>query len=1080
MKNTTERVTRRLASLIAVAITTSWAQAADRTISANYTLTGDETVDGVLTVESGVTVDLNGFRLTVQGLAGDGTITCDPDFVLPDLTSASGAVTWSTKAGNATGATGGNGANLFNDAVPTVNAGNDGRILVKKGSLPLAVTYDFGDGTPTAVNKYKIYFTRTSYLPRGPKVWMFEGSNDNRTWTSLDSRDGVIWTAWDATTNPCKEFSFNNDTAYRYYRITITDSNDTSTSNGGPYLELNQLEYFDTSAQPELRISVPDGAAVTNATVAIAGSVKVVKAGEGEFAEAKAGQTYTGGTILTEGTYALAGTATLNWPQFTFGTNPAKPVTLAFGAGAVLSPIPDPWYFGNEANVTSTVYKTGGDWSLGELTIGGRASGAVSAFYHTAGSLTITNSFTIGYSAGSQGTLEIDGGTVTVAKAIVFNYNSADSVGIVNLRSGGVLSAERLYRNQDGSATLNFDGGTLVITSNIEANKLFSKQAGGGAVTVTVSENGGTIDNGGNANSPAIGNTITGEGGLTLTGNGTTRIFANQSYLGTTTVSSSTTLSVNGVSFAGPVAFESGSTLNIASYTAGVVPLSPSELTLPAEGAVGLAYNGGAFPVGVYAICSVAGVTAADGAKFEPATGGETASWKVVGNTLLLAVGTPFGNNWTGLTGDGKMSTPGNWADCTAPIDGEDVDFSGVSVSTTINADIANAMFGTVTMGAGPVVFTNNNMKAKSFSDTSKVAVAANSTVTLDGDLVFGTNVESYVCRYIFEGGTFVVTGDIIATPAQTGALYPHVANNEPGSISAKGLVNNAASDIFCLVQTSNDRRANWLIGEDGISGSKRYTLGHPGGGTVTIKATADFFVSADIIQYHNLTLIPDGHEITLGTDVALHAGGILGGGYNGANGLTTVTGPGKVVANYNVANLTSYAGSQINAFKVADGGTLDLVPGANLSISTNSTITVTSGATLKVAESGTATLNCNLALADGACLGFNFTDRNEAPVLALAADRQLFFAGDGETTQINVKVSSSGSLWPRSGVKTLSASLSVPTQENPYIGRFDVHDVEVSLDNPPKWAVADARTVNDDGQISIEVKPMHLSVIVK
>ncbi len=45
----------------------SWA--ADRTISANYVLTTDETVDGVLTVDAGVTVDLNGHNLTVGGLA---------------------------------------------------------------------------------------------------------------------------------------------------------------------------------------------------------------------------------------------------------------------------------------------------------------------------------------------------------------------------------------------------------------------------------------------------------------------------------------------------------------------------------------------------------------------------------------------------------------------------------------------------------------------------------------------------------------------------------------------------------------------------------------------------------------------------------------------------------------------------------------------------------------------------------------------------------------------------------------------------------------------------------------------------
>ena len=1113
-----------LAGMLALALAQT-AQAADRTISANYTLTGDETVDGVLTVDSGVTVDLNGHRLTVQGLAGDGTITGDPNFVLSDLTSSSGTVTWSTKAGNATGAASGNGANLFNDSARTANDSNN-RILVKKTNLPLAVTYDFGDGTPKAVNKYKMYFTRTSYLERGPKAWTFEGSNDNTTWTSLNSQDNVTWAAWNATTNPYKEFSFDNDTAYRYYRITITASSDTSTANNGPYLELNQLEYFDTGAQPELRISVPEGASVTNSTVAISGSVNVVKVGEGEFAEAKAGQAYTGDTVLTEGTYALAGSASLDWSKFTFGTDPAKPVTLSFGDNTSLNSIPASWYVGDVANVTSTVYKAGGDWNLGGSSMSiGRASGAITRFYHTGGSITLSNYLVVGNgtdessraesgyfeisggavtnmhtnldrtivggwsegtlvvtnggsyvtkggiyvgsNAGSHGTLDIyDGGTVESATSIVFNNASADSVGVINLKSGGVLSADRMYSGKDGSATCNFDGGTFVVASGASAKKLFSKAEGSGVVAVIVSENGGTIDNNGNASTPEIANTITGTGGLTFTGSGKTTVSADQAYLGTTTVSSGTTLSVNGVAFAGPVAFAAGSTLNLASYTAGVTPLTASALTLPPEGMVGLTYNGGAFPAGVYAICAATGVTAADGAKFAPSTGEETASWSVVGDKLVLTVGTVPGNLWTGLAGDGKMSSNGNWADGTAPIDGEDLDFSGVTASTTIDADIANATFGAVTMGSGAVLFTNDNMRAKSFSDTAKVAVAANSTVTLDGDLVFGTNVESYVCRWINEGGKFVVTGDIIATSAQTGALYPHLANNVPGSISAKGLVNNAASDVFYLVQTTYDRGANWLIGEHGISGSKRYTLGHSGGGRVTIKATADFTVSADIIQYHNLALIPDGHEITLGADVARHAGGVLGGGYNGANGLTTVTGPGKVIVNYNVTNLTSFASSQINAFTVADGGTLVLVPGANTSVSANANgkLTVNDGATLQVAASGTVTLGGNLTLADGATLGFNFTERDVAPTLAASS-----VTASGA---VSVKASAADGIRPKGGATPYTL-----TTGGGFTGvslTLDKTDAEAS-----KWATGvsvDERT----GNIVLTVKPVGLMIFVK
>ena len=72
MKRTT-LFAARAAICVAAAAMPSWA--ADRTISADYTLTADETVDGVLTIAAGATVDLAGHKLTVAGLAGGGTVT---------------------------------------------------------------------------------------------------------------------------------------------------------------------------------------------------------------------------------------------------------------------------------------------------------------------------------------------------------------------------------------------------------------------------------------------------------------------------------------------------------------------------------------------------------------------------------------------------------------------------------------------------------------------------------------------------------------------------------------------------------------------------------------------------------------------------------------------------------------------------------------------------------------------------------------------------------------------------------------------------------------------------------------------
>ena len=289
---------------LAATLCAAAAYAADRTISADYALAADETVDGILTVASGVTVDLNGHNLTVKGLAGDGAITAGAQ----DLTSPdpNGERVWTSTEIQAGGAT-----NLFNNSYSYVGGDNSTRVLVKKTKLPLVVTYDFGADSPKKVDMYKVYFGPSSYPDRAPKAWTFEGSNDvdaptnsNATWVPLDERTSE--TGWPKNAQQTRTYTFENDTYYRYYRISFTASSDTSTANNGPYLEFVQLEYFDSSAvpeiPPELRIDVPAGASVTNSTVSIGGSIRLVKQGQGTFVADKANQTYSGGNHVAAGT----------------------------------------------------------------------------------------------------------------------------------------------------------------------------------------------------------------------------------------------------------------------------------------------------------------------------------------------------------------------------------------------------------------------------------------------------------------------------------------------------------------------------------------------------------------------------------------------------------------------------------------------------------------------------------------------------------------------------------------------------------------------------------------------------------
>ena len=342
-KQTAHRLAAVLSLALAFAIGEAWS--ANWTVSENTTLTEDKTVDA-LTVNSGVTVDLAGYSLTCSSLAGSGTITSTS----ADLTTPSGTVTWITKFGteNATQnglvRTGTNPnattpANLFNDfngeAAPGSNVNNDSkRLLATTDNLPLAVTYDFGDGTPKKVNAYKMVAVRADHSTnnvRCPKTWTFEGSNGNDEWTPLHSTNNVSW----ASGSSPKEFSFSNDTAYRYYRITFTESSDGVGSN--KYLELNQLEYFGPG---ELHVNVPAGAEATVESLTISGNMKVVSEGTDSFTidadvdvkelvfndgasatlTVDEGKTLTTeningiGKIINNGTIVKTGTGTVDWP----------------------------------------------------------------------------------------------------------------------------------------------------------------------------------------------------------------------------------------------------------------------------------------------------------------------------------------------------------------------------------------------------------------------------------------------------------------------------------------------------------------------------------------------------------------------------------------------------------------------------------------------------------------------------------------------------------------------------------------------------------------------------------------------
>jgi len=634
-----------------------------------------------------------------------------------------------------------------------------------------------------------------------------------------------------------------------------------------------------------------------------------------------------------------------------------------------------------------------------------------------------------------------------------------------------------------------FNGSRLALTGTSGDESLVTAR-NGDANWFTVGGNGLTIDTLGAASLQA---NLGGSGAVTKVGAGTLTVASNQTATAafnvaegtlalagdvtmgrTLAVAAGATLSLDGTAQAmvSNVAFAADSTLDVASYVPGVVPLAiATSATLPESGTVALTLGGGAFARGAYAICSKSGVTAADGAKFAPSTGDETCSWSVVDDTLVLTVGTVGGNFWTGFGGDGKMSTAANWLTRQVPAAGADLDFSGASSAITINAD-TDATYGTVTMGDGTVTFTGS-LTATAFVDSTgatnlmNVAVGANATVTIDGDLETTTQ---YVVQSIAAGGQFIVTGDLTA-----GGDLEVFVNSNAGSFIVRGILKMTCGSNPTWLARSEYASATVMFGglEMTTAGKRLWffapaiVVGTGGLDVFDTDATPTFrssptLYAADREYSINSThgngeyLMYSGSRPTLNTTqygtenvaATVTVNAALK-NYPGDRGGINVTGCGRVVFN----SVSTFTLGTV----VSDTATLAVNPGMRPG---SGTVTVNNGATLEVAQSGEVALVGDLTLADGANLGFNFTDKKVAPVLSVATSATL---PEGGT--VMVKVSAADGIRPKGGSYALTSG-----------GKFTNATVSLAS-GAPNW-VKGVSVV--DGEIVLDVKSRGFTLIVK
>ena len=125
----------------------------------------------------------------------------------------------------------------------------------KTGETPAYVIYRFN--APTKVNVLRLRIPNDwTWDQRAPKAWTFLGSNDGSTWTQLAARSGVTWTAGEV-----KDFSFENDTKYAYYKFNCTEISGTN-----DYMMLWEIQFLRRSDIVLMDLTSPSGTVTSTAS----------------------------------------------------------------------------------------------------------------------------------------------------------------------------------------------------------------------------------------------------------------------------------------------------------------------------------------------------------------------------------------------------------------------------------------------------------------------------------------------------------------------------------------------------------------------------------------------------------------------------------------------------------------------------------------------------------------------------------------------------------------------------------------------------------------------------------------------
>ena len=341
-----------------------------------------------------------------------------------------------------------------------------------------------------------------SSAARAPKIWTFEGSNDNSKWDILDTQTGQ--SGWSDGDKRYYKFETPNTKAYQYYKFNCT------ANNGDTRLQIGEFEFY----------CVGTG----NSTWTGGGETGLVNDDANWGGAAMPGSECEASINNTGDTPATIPAGPTFWKKLSVGVGSGNNAKVVQEMGTVA--VAGDFYVGFNNNGACGEYKmSGGRCTTGTSVFVGSEAGSQGLFEMTGGTLSATSSLIIGRFGHGTFSASGDGTVVTAADVRVgFTYKSDKykGYGTFIVTNGAEVATKKIYAGAGKShvdrAKVVFDGAVLTATA-ASAEFLLNLPdvtLGAGGLTINTKGKAVTIANCAFVAEPGAKTAVTGGGTVTF------------------------------------------------------------------------------------------------------------------------------------------------------------------------------------------------------------------------------------------------------------------------------------------------------------------------------------------------------------------------------------------------------------------------------------------------------------------------------------------------------------------------------------------------------------------------------------